>query len=341
MKAVILAAGESTRTYPLTLTGPKPLLPLLNRPLLEYNLDVLRPHVDGFVLVVGYFAEMIRGLFGDVYKDTPIEYVYQAEQRGTADAVLTAEGLIERDFLVLNADDIYFGGDVAAVAESPGNAVLGVKVNDPGRFGVLVAEGQNLREIVEKPEGSVSGLANAGLYRFTKCISEHIKAVEPSPRGEYELVDAITALAAVSDVRVVESVKGFLSVGTAADLLEAQKALWPGGRFIEGRDCRVASGANVGPCVAIGAGCAVAENAAISNSILFDRVNINVGAEVKDSVIGFNVNVGEKAVLEGAVVGDGVAVDSEASLEPGSRIWPDMVVPSGAVVSGDYPFNDK
>lgn len=341
MKAVILAAGKSTRTYPLTLTGPKPLLPLLNRPLLEYNLDVLRPHVDGFVLVVGYFAEMIRGLFGDVYKGTPVEYVYQTEQRGTADAVLTAEGLIERDFLVLNADDIYFRDDVAAVAKSPGNAVLGVEADDPSRFGVLVAEGKNLREIVEKPEGSVSGLANAGLYRFTRYVFEHLKTVEPSPRGEYELVDAITALAAVSAVGVVESVNGFLSVGTAADLLEAQKALWPGGRFIEGRDCRVASGATIGPCVTIGAGCAVGADASISNSILFDRVSINVGAKIEDSVIGFNVNVGERAVLESAVVGDGVVVDSEARLEPGSRIWPDTVVPSGVVVSGDYPFNDK
>jgi len=341
VKAVVLAAGKSTRTYPLTLTGPKPLLPLLNRPLLEYNLDVLRPHVDGFVLVVGYFAEMIRGRFGDVYEGTPVEYVYQAEQRGTGDAVLTAEGSIEGDFLVLNADDIYFGGDVSAVAESPGNAVLGAGVGDRGRFGILVAEGQNLREIVEKPDGSISGLANAGLYRFSTRIFEHLKKVEPSARGEYELVDAITALAANSAVRVMESAKGFLSVGTAADLLEAQKVLWPGGRFVQGRNCRVTPGAAVGPYVTVGAGCAVGADASISNSILFDRVELGVDAEVKDSVIGSNVNVGERAVLDNTVVGDGVVVDSEVRLEPGSRIWPDEVVPSGAVVNGDYPLNDK
>jgi NDP-sugar pyrophosphorylase family protein len=341
VKAVILAAGKSTRTYPLTLTGPKPLLPLLNRPLLEYNLDVLRPQVDGFVLVVGYFAEMIRDRFGEVYEGTPIEYVYQAEQRGTADAVLTAEGSIEGDFLVLNADDIYFKGDVAAVAESPGNAVLGAGVGDPGRFGILVAEGQNLREIVEKPEGSVSGLANAGLYRFSRRIFEHLKKVEPSPRGEYELVDAITALAANSAVRVMESAKGFLSVGTAADLLEAQKALWPGGQLVQGRDCRVAPGAAVGHYVTIGDGCAVGADASISNSILFDGVKIGAEAEVKNSVIGFNVNVGERTVVGNAVIGDGVVINSEAYLEPGSRIWPDTVVPSGAVVSGDYSLNDK
>ncbi|UCE27807.1 MAG: NTP transferase domain-containing protein, partial [Candidatus Coatesbacteria bacterium] len=155
MKAVILAAGKSTRTYPLTLTRPKPLLPLFNKPLLERNLDVLRPYVDGFVLVVGYFAEMVRDVFGDDYRGTSVEYVIQAEQRGTADAVLTAERVVDADFLVLNADDIYAAEDVSAVAESSGNALLGVEVDDPGRFGVLVNDDGYLREIVEKPEGSV------------------------------------------------------------------------------------------------------------------------------------------------------------------------------------------
>ncbi|UCE27352.1 MAG: NTP transferase domain-containing protein [Candidatus Coatesbacteria bacterium] len=341
MKAVILAAGKSTRTYPLTLTRPKPLLPLFNRPLLERNLDVLRPYVNGFVLVVGYFAEMVRSVFGNYYEGTPVEYVLQIEQGGTADAVLTAEPAVDADFLVLNADDIYATEDVSAVADSPGNALLGVEVDDPGRFGVLVAEGGKLREIIEKPEGSVSGPANAGLYRFKTDVFDYIRTVEPTPRGEYELVDAITGLAAVSTVTVVESTTGFLSVGTAADLLGAQRALWPGGDSVDGPDCQVASDAAVGPYVTVGAGCIFGTRASISNSILFDGVNIGVGVEVVDSVIGSGVKVGESAVLDGAAVGDGATIGPEVRLEPGSRVWPDTIVPPGSTIKGDFKCDSK
>ena len=75
MKAVIFAAGKSTRTYPLTLTRPKPLLTVANQTLLEHQLNALEGTVEAVILVVGYRHEMIRERFGDAYRDTPLEYI--------------------------------------------------------------------------------------------------------------------------------------------------------------------------------------------------------------------------------------------------------------------------
>jgi bifunctional UDP-N-acetylglucosamine pyrophosphorylase/glucosamine-1-phosphate N-acetyltransferase len=335
VKAVILAAGRSTRTYPLTITRPKPLLPVLNRPLLGYNLQILSTIVEGFVLVVGYYASMIETVFGKHYRGIPIEYAYQKDQLGTADAVLAAKEFVEEGFLLLNGDDIYGADDLKATAESQGNAVLGVKIADSSRFGMLVAEGTRLVNIAEKPETPFTGLANAGLYRLTLGIFGYLSGVEASPRGEFEFVDAVTALAGDVPVKIVKSAGGFLSIGSPADLLEAQKALWPGGSYLEGRYCRVSPSASIGPTVTIGDSCAVGRGASLSNSIIFDGVNIGGDVKIKDSVLGSTVAVGEGALLEAAVVGDNAMIGPEAHIGPGSRVWPGVTVPGGAEVSGE------
>ena len=88
MDAVILAAGKSTRTHPLTVTRPKPLLPILNRPILSYHLDALQGLVDAVVLVIGYRGDMIRDHYGSSYEGMALRYVKQPEPRGTGDAIL-------------------------------------------------------------------------------------------------------------------------------------------------------------------------------------------------------------------------------------------------------------
>ena len=336
MKAVILAAGRSTRTYPLTLTRPKPLLPLLNRPLLDYNLDALSSIVDGYVLVVGYFAKMLRAVFGDRYRDLPIEYAYQAEQLGTADAVRAARVYVPGDFLVLNADDIYSPGDIAAVSNDKGNAILAVPVTDAGRFGMLITEGRRLLMIIEKPEHTTGPLANAGLYRFTREIFNHLDKVESSRRGELELVDAVTSLAATVPVTVVKSAGGFVSVADPSGLIDAQAALWPGGDYIGGPHCRKARDATVGPFVTLGEDCVIGTGASVSNSVLFESVSVGDAAVVTDSVLGSGVIILEGAKLDGTAVGDGAVIGRKARLAPGSRVWPDAEVPSGLMITGDF-----
>ncbi len=102
MQAIILAGGKSTRTYPLTLTKPKPLLKILNKTILGHLLDQLAEcNVEEAIIIVGYKKEMIIERFGNEYKGIRLAYVEQKEQLGTMHAVLLAKHLIKDRFMVM------------------------------------------------------------------------------------------------------------------------------------------------------------------------------------------------------------------------------------------------
>lgn len=337
MKAVILAAGLSTRTYPLTLTRPKPLLPLLDRPLLAYTLEALAPYCDEAVVVIGYRAEMIKEAFGSVYADLSIRYVLQEEPRGTADAVAKAKPFVAGEFVVANGDDYYDAGDVAAVCECAGPAILGARVADASSFGALRtgAEGE-LTGIAEKSERGAA-VVNAGVYKIDDSAFDIIKTLEPSrERGELEFTGAVAAYARRRHVRVLTARGIWCPIRAAADLLAAQMALWPGDKdFVARGVVAMEADATLGPQTAFGEGCEVGAAAVVARSLLFDGVTVGDGARVTDSVLGEAVRVGEQAVVEGAVLGDGVRVGNGAYVAAGARVWPDVRVPAGKKVAGD------
>ncbi|MCP4229142.1 MAG: NTP transferase domain-containing protein [bacterium] len=314
MKAVILAAGKSKRCRPLTLTRPKPLLPLFFKPLITYNMRGLSEIVDGFVLVVGYMADMVREELGNEYCDLPIEYAHQKEQRGTADALTTARDYLDDDFLLLNGDDIYDLEDMQAVASAAQSAVLGVPVDDPARFGMLVADGERLIRIDEKPKETSAELANAGLFKFDMSIFEYIATLNESDRGELELVDAVSALVEREYVNVFRSESGFISVATGMDLLKAHLDLWeevcesPGGLYVCD-DAEYDQRARLQMDYAIlGCGAKIGVVERLERSILFDDVTIGNGARVVESVLGEGVTVNPGVSVVGAVVGDGETI---------------------------------
>jgi NDP-sugar pyrophosphorylase family protein len=337
MKAVVLAAGKSTRTYPLTLSRPKPVLPLLGKPLLAHTLEALAAVADEAVLVVGYRAEMMRAAFGERYAGLKLEYRLQAEQRGTADAVASARDAVAGEFLVVNGDDYYGAENIKAVAAAAGAAVLGAPVASSGRFGALRVEDGLLGGINEKPDGGGAALVNTGLYKIGEEIFEYVDGLEPSPRGELEFTAALEKYAGARAVTVVEAAAAWLPIATAQDLLLAQISLWPrvGEKFIMGDGCRVSPEAAVGGRAALGARCDVGANAVVEASLLLDGVQVGEGAAVAGSTLGEGVVVGAEAVVDGAVVGDGAQVGNAARLEPGSRIWPGVVVEAGGAVAGD------
>lgn len=327
MKAVIFAAGKSTRTYPLTLTRPKPLLPVANRPLLEHQLNALDGIVDAVVLVVGYRHEMIRERFGDAHGDMAIEYVLQTEQRGTGHALLECAGLIDGPFLAMNGDDLYAPADLRTLAGHE-NAVLAAPVDDPSGFGVLeVDDAKRLIRIVEKPTEFVSNLANVGAYAFTPDVFDVLKGIEPSIRGEIEITSAIQALADTTGFEVVEAQGHWLPIGYPWDLLQAnawilenilcediQGTVSPGahlsgvvsvgqgtvirpGVVIDGPVC-IGDNCTIGPNTwlrsgtSIGNGCKAGQGVEIKNSILMDGAAVPHLSYVGDSVIGAGANLG-------------------------------------------------
>ena len=137
MQAVILAAGKSTRTYPLTLTKPKPLLKVANKTLLEHNLDNLNNIVEEIIIIVGYKKKLIKNCIGNKYKNLKIKYVEQKQQLGTAHAVSMVENHIKNKFILMAGDDIYSKDDIKNCLKYQ-YSILIAKAKNPQNFGVIV-----------------------------------------------------------------------------------------------------------------------------------------------------------------------------------------------------------
>ena len=224
MKAVILAAGEGTRMRPITYTTPKPLIKILGKPLLEYSFDILKEKVDEIIVVVGHLKEKIIDYFGDQYQGVKLTYVIQKRICGTADAVREVEKYIEDKFILLMGDSIYDQRDLAACLEK-GPSILAREVKEPEKFGIFRLNGDRIIELVEKPREYISNLANAALYVLDRDIFEEIHKLKPSDRGEYELTEAITALAEKRPIYCVKSTGYWIPVGYPEDIQKAEKII--------------------------------------------------------------------------------------------------------------------
>ena len=321
MKAVIMAAGKSTRTYPLTLTRPKPLLPVLGKSILAWQMEALAPLVDGIVLVVGYRQEMIRAQFGNEYRGVPITYVEQLEQRGTGHAVLQCEPVVDGPFLVQNGDDLYDPGDLARLAATDG-AALAMEVPDPRLYGIYetTADDRVLR-LVEKPVDVFSNLANIGAYKFPAEVFGLLRGLLPSVRGEIEITDAVQALAETSGFRVVRCGGYWLPTGYPWHLLDVNAyfldhCLVPGidgevsdratvtGPVYIGPGTVVRPGAVIDGPVYIGANCTVGPNCWIRPyTVLCDGCGVGHASEIKGSVLMENAHAPHQNYVGDSVVG--------------------------------------
>ena len=169
MQAVILAAGKSTRTYPLTVNTPKPMLKVLDKTILEHNLDQLVGLVDEVIIIVGFKKDLIIDKYGASYKGMKLFYAEQKQQLGTGHALQTARQFLKEKFLVLNGDDIFSRIDIARMLEHD-YAILVREVDDVTPFGAVVVEDDKVKRIVEKPKENISKFANVGAYVFDPDI---------------------------------------------------------------------------------------------------------------------------------------------------------------------------
>jgi len=114
--AIILAAGKSTRTYPLTITKPKPLLKVFGKTIIEHTLKQLDDLVDDVIIVIGYLGEQIKKKIGNSFGKLNISYIVQEEQDGTGSALFKCKDKLSGKFLVLNGDDFYSKKDNILIA---------------------------------------------------------------------------------------------------------------------------------------------------------------------------------------------------------------------------------
>ena len=326
MKAVILAAGESTRTYPLTSTRPKALLEIANKPVLQHNLEALDGLVDEALIVVGYRKEMIKERFGSGFRGIKITYIEQKQRLGTGHAVLSARDHLKGSFIVENGDDIYSRG-LLEKCLSHEVCVVARRVKDPRAFGVWLENSGNVSGFAEKPGSFVSDLANTGLYVLHDSIFGEIRKLKRSIRGEYELNEAVNSLSSKRKIPVVKADGGWMPICYSWDLLDANEAILQGlkepriegeveenvkikgpviigkgtlvrsGAYIEGpviigEDCVIGPNCYIRPFTSVGNRCRVGNGAEIKNSILMDGSKVNHLSYVGDSVLGYGVNIG-------------------------------------------------
>ncbi len=318
MQVVILAAGEGTRMRPLTAATPKPMLPVADRPLVAHVADAaVAAGASELVFVVGYEAEAVRSYFGNPYRDVPVSYAVQAEQRGTADAVRAARDHLDGAFAVINGDNLYDGAAVEALL-ADGPAIGAMRVDDPSNYGVLSTADGVVSDVVEKPTAPPTDLANTGAYVFPAMARDWLDVPESS-RGEYEITDVVARVVDEFDVTPV-AVERWLDVGRPWELLAANE--WKLGeldRRIEGEvaegatlrgDVVVEAGATVEPGVVLEGPVLVREGATVGpNSyvrgatLLGEDVHVGQSVEVKNSVVRRGTNLPHLTYLGDSVVG--------------------------------------
>jgi glucose-1-phosphate thymidylyltransferase len=205
MKGVILAGGSGTRLHPLTRITNKHLLPIYDRPMVNYAIEALvQAGVTELMLVTGgtHAGEFFRLLGnGHEYGIDRLFYAYQDSAGGIAEALGLAERFVDRDrCVVMLADNVVERSLKSSVqnfeAQDGGARILLSQVGDPAHLrhlGVPALEGERVVRIVEKPESPPSDFAVTGIYFYDESVWEVIPTLEPSGRGELEITDVNNA----------------------------------------------------------------------------------------------------------------------------------------------------
>jgi len=315
MQGVILAAGKGSRLHPITLRRSKAMVPVLGKPLVERVMeDMVANGIDDFILVVSPDdRDIVRYFRRESRMEADIRFVYQPERLGMADALRQAALLIEEDFVLSACDNLtsaeFVGRMLDAWRKEPRpNAVLSLMPVPRDRIsstGIVELDGKWVTRIVEKPspEKAPSNVSSLPLYCFGRRILDLLPEVQLSPRGEYELQDAIQMLVEREGrVRGV-FVERRLTVTGPADLLEinrmyliggddrpqlAPQTVGPNTRLITplhieagvviGADC------TIGPNVYIERDCAIGTGAYIRDAVILREAEVPAGARVVDQV---------------------------------------------------------
>ena len=328
MKAMILAAGEGTRLRPLTLTLPKPMLPLAQIPLLVRTVELLRSQgVMELAVNLYHKPEAIRAYFGETltYSDEP-------ELLGTAGGVKKLAGFLDTTFLVLYGDNLYdFALAPLLKFHREKNALATIatfETPNPTACGLVVTDAQGwVTRFQEKPrpEDVFTNTANAGVYILEPEVLEHIPSGHECDFGRdifpqllQRFAGRVVALPLDGYIRDTGTPESFRQANW--DLLGDKKLLVAPSARIDLK--AICQGRNI-----LGEGCSLLPDACLHESILWEGVRVGRGARVTEAILGNNVQIGDRATVgAGAILGDGVVVAAQAFVPPGARIAPGTTI---------------
>ncbi len=322
-QAVVLAAGEGRRLRPLTHTRPKCMIQLAGKPILMHVLSSLKATgVKRAVVVVKYMEDVVKEYFAKNDLGIKLEFVTQGSKYGTAAAFAESAGKIDSTFFAVAGDVITTPKALEQLARGHQGrlSALLTEVENPQAYGIAQVEQGWLSGFEEKPKNPPSrALANCSLYAMEPEMFKALAAVKKSPRGEYEMTDALKS----ERVRAVVTSEYWLDMGLPWQLFDANKFLLstlPDKRgkienstikgkvimeegsqiidsYVEG-PLYVGANTSIGPHAyvrgvsSIGPNCSIGDSTTVKNSILFDHVNAKHLSYIGDSIVGSGCNFG-------------------------------------------------
>lgn len=378
MKAVIMAGGEGTRLRPLTSNTPKPLLPVVNRPMMEHILGLLKKHgFEEIVVTVAYRANSIRTYFADG-SEFGVKIVYATEETplGTAGSVRNAMAQLDETFLVISGD-VITDMDLTAVVDfhrSKGAmATIGLKAMDnPLEFGIVITRDDgSIERFLEKPTwGQVfSDTINTGVYVLEPQIFEYIAPDASSDfsgdvfpalleagkplfgyvtDGYWEDVGTLEAYVRaqhdVLDEQVELDIPGFrlregIWLGEGSELHPSAKVEGP---VVIGDYCRVEAGAHLREYTVLGSNVRVSQDCFIHRAIVQDNTYLGPSVSLRGCVVGRSSDLRRGARCEeGVVLGDDCFVGEHAVINPGVKVYPFKTVEPGAIVNSSIVWESR
>ena len=371
MRAVLMAGGSGTRLRPLTCDLPKPMVPILNRPIAEHIINLLKRHqVTEVVATLHYLPDVMRDYFQDG-SDFGVQMTYAVEEDqplGTAGCVKNIAELLDETFLVISGDSITDFDLTAAIEFHKSNkskaTLILTRVPNPVEFGVVITDEQmRIRRFLEKPSASeiFSDTVNTGTYILEPSVLDYLPANE-----ECDFSKDLFPLLLEKD----EPMYGYIADGYWCDVghldayreaqydglqqkvvldyayEEKKPGLWVGqNTYIDptakieapaliGSNCRIGARVNIEAGTVIGDNVTVGADADLKRPILWNGAIIGEEVHLRACVICRGTRVDRRAhVLEGAVVGPLCTVGEEAQVSPGVRVWPSKKIESGATLN--------
>ncbi|MFX0081952.1 MAG: bifunctional sugar-1-phosphate nucleotidylyltransferase/acetyltransferase [Candidatus Hodarchaeota archaeon] len=347
MKAVILAAGEGKRLRPITSSQPKPMIPLIGKPLLEHTIIGLKEAgIDHIILIIGYKEDVIRNHFNNniTELDVKIEYITQKEYLGTAHAANQVRDSIDDEPFLMLYGDLYIESDIFKniLNEYNKKKIEGLltilEVDNPQNYGIISLNRDGfVEQITEKPSSNLKlgNLANAGIYIFNSLIFEAIERTKKSIRNEYEFTDSMEILIRELGGKIkgyiirnlywndlglpwqIFEVNNYLLKKLEAQILGTiEENVTISGNVYIGKNSIIKSGSYIeGPCY-IGENCLIGPNAFIRPyTSINDSCHVGM-SEVKNSLVFSNSAiphfnyVGDSIICENVNLGAGTKLSN-------------------------------
>lgn len=338
MKAVILAAGKGSRLKPFTENIPKVMLPVANKPILEYVINALiKNGIYEIVIVIGYRKESILEYFGNGKRfGVEIKYAFQKEQIGTAHALLQAEKHIDDAFILLPGDNIIDEKSLSLLINSKYDISLLVKKHpQPSKYGVVEIEDGVVKSIVEKPSKARSNIVSTGIYKLKEEIIDILK--ECATEGINDLTSVIqNAIRVGYEIKAIEASK-WADIVYPWDLLNINEKILQStsssisgkieenvvikGKVLIGTDTIIHSGCYIVGPVIIGNNCEIGPNVCIfPSSSIGNNATIYPFTEIRNSILMDNVNIGSNSMILNSVIGSGSKIGSHFSTIVGEAL---------------------